>query len=487
MKSNTFITAFLAMAVLTGCVVGPDYIKPGAPEDMAFSGIAKNDDLLQVGDQLIRKGWWHSFNDPLLMRLVDQALQHNADLEIATAQLKEARALRRVALAVTKPSANLESGASRTQQSELVNAPPKVANPQSLFEMGLTASWEMDFFGRLERGVEAADASLQSSVEDRRNVMVLVISEVALNYTDLVSAQRQYQVALDNIEIAKETLRMTRLLRQQDLTDDLEVTTAHAQFLQRRSAVNEFESARRNAASRLSVLTGTTPDQQLAELLAKASSKLDVPTIPVGLASELLERRPDIRAAERRLAVGSAEIGVEMANRFPQFRLTGGLGTNAVELSDLFSSASEAWNIASILDWPLFDGGRRKASVDAAKARYDAALATYNGTVLEALSDAETAFSSYVFANKEQEDLQQVRASRQKALELSRLRFDAQLIDVFPVLEAQRELLSIESQVASIERAELVAAVNVYRALGGGWQVAEQQLLSTSPDASTRP
>ena len=226
------------------------------------------------------------------------------------------------------------------------------------------------------------------------------------------------------------------------------------------------------------MLLGEEPDDVISRLTTPSEHELRAPRIPVGLASELLERRPDVRAAERRLAAASAEIGVETAARFPEFDLTGALGSGAVDVADLFSSPSEAWSLAGALRWPLFDGGRRRAAVDAASARFNARLADYEGYVLRALSDAEAAFASYVFATKERQLLARARADRRRALELSRLRFETELDDLFPVLDAQRQLLALDSQTALAERAELIAAINVYRALGGGWQATEAQLLT---------
>ena len=315
-------------------------------------------------------------------------------------------------------------------------------------------------------------------MEDRRSVLLVTLSELALNYADLRSAQRQRNVAVDNTRIAQKTLELTMLLYDQALASELDLVQARADVTESEAAQAEFSAAEYGAAARIAVLLGEEPGGVIPRLAASSEHGLRAPRIPVGLASELLERRPDVRAAERRLAAASAEIGVEAAARFPQFDLTGALGSGAVDVADLFSSPSEAWSIAGALRWPLFDGGRRRAAVDAASARFNARLSEYEGSVLRALSDAEAAFAGYVFATKERELLERAHADRTRALELSRLRFETELDDLFPVLDAQRQLLALDSQTALAERAELIAAVNVYRALGGGWQSAEERLLT---------
>lgn len=478
MRGLRALTAGLGAVALSGCAVGPDYERPSFGETAVFSAIVEIDGAVVAREAVADDAWWASFGDPLLTALVDRAVANNTDIRAATARLDEARALRRIALANTRPSLDVSSGASRSRQSEVANLPPAAPTLFSLFESGLAAAWEPDLFGRLRRRVEAADASLDASLEDRRAILLVTLSELALNYADLRSAQRQRRVAVENTNVARRTLELTALLHGEALASELDLVRARAELTESEAAQADFSAAEHGAAARIALLVGAEPRQIVAELATPPEHELRAPRIPVGLASELLERRPDVRAAERRLAAASAEIGAETAERFPRFDLTGTLGSGAVDMADLFSSASEAWSIAGALSWPLFDGGRRRATVDAASARFDARLAEYEGSVLQALSDAEAAFASYVFAAKERELLERARADRTRALELSRLRFEADLDDLFPVLDAQRQLLALDSETALAARAELIAAVNVYRALGGGWRSAEEQLLT---------
>ncbi len=469
------LATLAAVVLLAGCVVGPDYQQPDTAADAVFSGIVDESPML-AANAAIDERWWERFNDPTLSGLVDEAIATNTDIRAATARVAEAQAMRRVALAHTRPAADASAAASRSNLSEAGNLPPGAPVLFSLFDTSLSASWEPDFFGRLRRRVEAADARLDAEIEERRNVLLVVLSELTLNYADLRTAQDQYALAVENTEVARKTLELAELLHQNDLAGELDLVRARADLTELQAAQADFEAAEHAAAARVAVLVGSEAGDSIARLKTRSEHELAAPRIPVGLASDLLARRPDVRAVERRLAAASADIGAELAERLPSFSLTGGLGSQATDLSDLFSGPGETWDIAGVLGWPLFDGGRRRALVDAAESRYEALRAEYDGVVLAALGDVEAAFASYVFANRERATLEIARNDRQRALELARLRYEAELEDMFPLLDAQRRLLALETSIAAAARAEIVAAINVYRALGGGWSTAEAAL-----------
>jgi len=467
----TVLTALLVSA----CAVGPEYQAPMSDEDVSFSVITTQADVLDISDNVVSE-WWRSFGDADLERLVDRAVARNTDIRAATARVQQARSLRRVAMAATRPSLQAQSSATRSQQSQLANFPPGIPTLFSLFDVGLTAAWEPDLFGRISRQTEAATAQLEVSVEERRGVLQIVLAEVALNYVDLRIAQQQLMLRKEQAEIARQTLHLTELLHSQELVDETAVLQARAEVNQNQAAEANVEATLRGPAVRLAVLTADEPAQVLDSLLQPSSDTLRAPEIPVGLASDLLRRRADVRAAERQLAVASANVGLETASLFPQFQLTGGLGSNALALDNLFTGPSQAWDLASVLSWPILDGGRRDAAVDAASAQYEEALAAYDKAVLDALGDAETAFASYVFAAKERESLQRGRQDLQETVDLALLRNESGLDDQFSVLNTRDRLAALDTQLTAARRAELVAAVNVYRALGGGWESAEQQL-----------
>lgn len=475
MRSIATAASILVALLVSACAVGPDYQSPTPDGELAFSDITSQSQTLHAG-QDVDSQWWQSFADPDLEQLVQRAIDSNQDIRAATAHVQEARALRSAALAANRPTLSLQASGSRSQQSQLANFPPGIPTLFSLFDVGLAASWEPDLFGRISRQTEAATARFETTVEERRSVLQVVLAEVALNYVDLRMAQQQLVLGKEQTELAEQSLRLTELLRGQELVDEGALLAARAEVNQRKAAQAGLEAAVRAPAVRLAVLTADPPAQVLAALLEPAANSLVAPNIPVGLPSDLLRRRPDVRAAERRLAVASANLGLETASLFPQFQLTGGLGSSALELDNLFTGPSQAWDLASVLGWPIIDGGRRDSAIDAAEARYEAAFATYDQAVLEALGDAETAFASYVFAAKESEALVRVRADLQTSVDLATLRYQSGLVDRFAVLDAQERLSALDRQLTGARRAELVAAISVYRALGGGWVTAEQQL-----------
>jgi len=481
MSAGRAVAALLAGLCLASCAVGPDYTEPDTAANAQFSMAPDFSAEDVLSGAAVDEAWWLSFDDEMLVHLVDRAIQSNTDIRAATARVQEARALRRSALARVFPALDAGGEAARSQSSEAANLPPGFPALQTLFGVGLTAAWEIDFFGRLRRGVEASNARYEATLEDRRHLLLLVLSEVALNYADLRSAQQQSAVARRNIEVAERTLKLAELLRGRELAGELDVLRARAEVTEARASLAQFAGYEGRAVAQLAALLGAESRDLQPQLTDAAPLGLKAPPIPAGLASDLLRRRADVRAAERRLAASSAEIGLQIAQRFPSFSLSGGLGPEAAELDDLFSAPSEAWNIAGALRWPVFDAGRRRADARAAEARHDAAMAAYDGAVYAALADAEAAFASYAYAATERRTLERALADRERGLHLARLRFGAELDDLFPVLDAQRQLLSIESRVAAAARAELIAAINVYRALGGGWTVAEQRLGEVSP------
>lgn len=462
------ISGILLALILAGCAVGPDYEGPEIEFTPEFSPLAAQADVLNDG-QDVEGAWWQSFEDPMLTELVDRALARNSDLRAAVARVEQSLAQRRAAAAGLYPQLNLGSSAGRSRQSEVGTLPPGAPVEHSVYELGGSASWELDLFGRVRRATEAADAQLEAVFEDRRGVLIAVVGEVAASYVELRSIQRQIGIAESNRRTAERTLELTRLLFDQQLAQELDLRRARADVQELQASEDELRGAERQAAARLAFLIGEPAGTSMDALLTPTDHELVVPVIPTGLASELLTRRPDVRAAERRLAAASAKIGVAEAARFPSFSLTGALSTLATSVDGLFSSASEAWSYAGVVNWPLFDGGRMTAEIDAANARYREAAAAYEGTVLRALADAEDAFARYVYAVKQTESLDRALEDRQRSLDLARLRYQAEIDSLFPVLDAQRRLLSLQSRRAAAQRDELIAAVGVFRALGGGW------------------
>ena len=468
--AKTAAAVAVAAASLSGCAtLGPDYQAPKNTQG-TFSSIAiGSPNLISQGEKIDPK-WWRRFGDARLNALITKALKANTDIRASTARLEQVKAQRRGTRSSIFPNFNGEASSSETRNSEAGLTQPGAPLQFSTHSAGLNASWEPDLFGRIKRSIESADAQVAASESDRRGVLLLVISETTSSYFKLRSLQRQLEIIEINEGIAQKSLELTELLVSRNLGAEFDVLRARAELSETKAQKTDLMAAIRTTAGRIAVLTGQQP-ATVIDKLATSSGKLpNLKTIPIGLPSELVARRPDVRAAERRLASATADIGVRVADYFPRFSLTGGVDTSALSVGDLFSSASKAWSYRSVVQWPVLDFGRRKAAVEATQASARAALAEYDGVVLAAFEDVERTLASYVFAVKKTEELSNSVADREKTLKLAQLRFDSGLDDFFQVLDSQRRLASARNSLASARAAVFEAQIRVFQSLGGGWQ-----------------
>jgi multidrug efflux system outer membrane protein len=468
--------AVLAL-VAAGCTVGPDYRPPDTLVPAAWSE-ARYDGIDTRATDLAR--WWEEFNDPELTRLVQRAMGANLDLRAAEARIREARALRRVAESGSWPTVDVSGAYSRSRTSENAIAPSSQAsggspffrgssNGEDLFRAGFDSSWEIDIFGGVRRSVEAADAVIDATIEDRRDVVVTLLGDIARNYIDLRGFQRRLAVTRNNLEAQQESLEIIRVRFQAGLVNDLQVAQAEAQVNSTAAVIPALEVLSKQAAHRLDVLLGIQP----GELDAELSSGAPIPALPpaarVGLPSELLRRRPDIRRAERQLAAASAEIGVATADLYPKFSLSGVFGVNSVSASDWFSAPSRFWSIGPTISWPIFDAGRIRANIEVRNARQEQALTQYEKTVLTAFEDVENALVSYAKEQVRYRSLMDAVTANRRALVLADELYKNGLVDFLNVLDSQRALYSAENDLAQSEAAMATNLVALYKALGGGW------------------
>jgi len=469
-KVRATIAATAGAATLSACaVVGPDYIPPDTPP-VSYSSTVSEAPELVAEDLEIDSDWWRGFEDPELDRLIEGALSNNTDIRVATARLAQLRAGRRVVESSRYPFVESEGSAIESRSSGAGFLPPGSPLQVSAFTAGLNAGWEPDLFGRVQRSIESADAALAAGENDRRGLVLLVISETTANYFELRSLQRRLEIVEDNEQIARKSLELTQLLVSQNLGAEFNVVRARAELSDTIAQKADLKIAIRATAARIAVLTGQHPAALMDSLIASSSELPDPRLIPIGVPSDLIARRPDVRAAERRYAQATADIGIETANLYPRFSLTGGLDSSATSVGDLFSSASEAWSFGGIVQWPIFDFGRRHAQIDVAKAGADSARAEFDGAVLSAFEDVERALAAYVFSVKKTEELRRSVADRERALELAQLRFDRGLDDFFQVLDSQRRLAASRNSLAAARADALTAQIRVYQALGGGWE-----------------
>jgi outer membrane protein, multidrug efflux system len=474
------ITAALSGAWFAGgCSVGPNYKKPEVKVASEWAE-AKQSGVDARPAELAR--WWTSFNDPLLNSLVERAVGSNLDLRQAEARIREARALRAVTASGEWPTLDVSGSYSRSRASENAFSLPAQraggglpfsasTEPQNLFRTGFDASWEIDVFGGVRRSVEAADATIDATVENRRAALVTLLGDVAKNYIDLRGFQHRIEVAQANLKAQQETLDLTKVRFQAGLASDLEVAQAEGQLNTTAAQIPTLESLLKQAAHRLDVLLGSPPGALADELSPNAPIPALPPEVLVGLPSELLRRRPDIRSAERQLAAATAQVGAATADLFPKFSLTGAAGLQSISASDWFTGRSRFWSIGPTLSWPIFDAGRIRANIEIRNAQQEQALTQYEKTILTAFEDVENSLVNYSREQARYRSLSQAVAANRRAAELSNELYTRGLVDFLNVLENQRALYASENDLAQSEAAMAANLVSLYKALGGGWDI----------------
>jgi NodT family efflux transporter outer membrane factor (OMF) lipoprotein len=343
------------------------------------------------------------------------------------------------------------------------------------WQAGFDASWEIDFFGGVQRSIEAARADEQASVEARRDALVTLLAEVARNYIDLRGSQRELAIARENVRSQQDTVELTRSRFQAGLTSDLDVARAEALVATTQSQIPPVETAIQQDIHRLSVLLGQAPGSLEQELSEPRPMPSAPPEIPVGIPSELLRRRPDVRQAERQLAAASARIGSATAELFPRFALTGGLGLAAGHPEDVFKTSSVYYSVGPAINWRIFDSGRIRANIQVENAREQEAAAQYQSVVLRSLEDVENALVAYAHERTRWQSLEQAVNANRRAVELANQLYIKGLTDFLNVLESQRNLFASEDQLAQSERTVSADVVALYKALGGGWESQEQR------------
>ena len=460
----------LPLLALSACAVGPDFTRP--PAVAAAQTWTEPASSTQVDAH-----WWRKLGDPTLDRLVDAAVANNLDLKQAQERLRKARANRESAFAGSLPQLNLDGSATENLISSKGEFPiaaiPGFKRQFSLIDQGFDASWEVDLWGRLSRQVEAADARTEAAVEMRRDILLSTVAEVVRAYVELRSAQARLSSARSDAEARVKTARLS----------DQRYTAGEAPLFDKaraealaRSTVGELpglESEARTAAYRLALLTGQAPEALVDLANHAASMPLAPKEVGVGLRSDLLRRRPDIRRAERELAAATADVGVATAELFPRVTLVGGVGKQSQSVAALFTSAATRYGIGPSFSWPVLSFGRIRAQIRAANASADEAALAYESAVLNAFSDSETALNRYAAARKRRLDQGAARSASATALDLIRQRYRAGEDDLPALLLSQSDYSAAEQRALTARAEELIAFVSLYKALGGGWEAFE--------------
>jgi outer membrane protein, multidrug efflux system len=464
--------------IVSGCAaVGPDYVPPAPKVPASFPeapvGIPANVGKAQTVDD----AWWKNLGDPVLERLLKEALTSAPSIAEAQARLREARALAGIAGAERFPTADAGGAYARNLGSENVptGVPPGGLGPgvhSNLWQAGFDASWEIDIFGGERRAVEAAEANYEAVTDDRADLVLTLLAEVARNYVELRGAQRRIEVARKDLAIERDLQALTQSLLAAGLAPQQDLLRAQAQVSDIEAAIPEFETDERAAAYRIAALIGRPFAEMAAELSAPRPIPQAVSEVPVGLPSELLERRPDVRAAERRIAAANARIGIAQADLYPHFSLTAVTGLESLYFSSFSSASSGYYQIGPGISWRIFDAGKIRFQVRAESARTDAAAAAYQRSVLNAFRDVETALVSYANAKIRRNNLAAESAADAQATEIARLLYEKGLESFLPVLDAERSLYAADDQLAQSERDSALALIALYKSLGGGWQTA---------------
>ena len=475
--------------IVSACAVGPHYRAP-TPQQVpaSFSEAPVNTPATVARAHPIDDAWWKILGDPVLEGLLEKALTSAPSIAEAQARVREARALTGVAGADRFPTVDAGGQYARQLGSEHVptGVPPGGLGPgahSNLWQAGFDASWEMDVFGSQRRTVEAADANYQGVSEDRADLVLTLLAEVARDYVELRGAQRRIEVARKNLAIEQDLQRLTESLLAAGLAPQQDLLRAQAQVSEIEAAIPQFETDERAAEYRIAALIGQPSSEIVAELSVPRPIPQAVSEVPVGLPSELLERRPDVRAAERRIAAANARIGIAQADLYPHFSLNAVTGLESLYFSSFSSASSGYYQIGPGITWRIFDAGRIRFQVRAESARTDAAAAAYQRSVLEAFRDVETALVSYANAKIRSNHLAAESAADQQATDIATLLYKKGVESFLPVLDAERSLYAAEDTLALSERDSSLALIALYKSLGGGWATVGPEL--TTNDATT--
>lgn len=468
-----------ALLALAGCKVGPNYDRPDA---------SVNEEWLDPSpgvptDAAANVCWWETFNDPTLTRLVESAYAQNLPLRVAGLRVLEARAARGIAVGQFFPQTQEAFGGIDNNR---ISANDALAGGDRSFatnSIGLEAAWELDFWGKFRRGIEAADAEVQLSVADYDAVLVSLAADVATSYILIRSLEERLKIAGDNVSLQTETFDLTKARFDAGAVSELDVSTAKATLANTQASIPELQDGLRQAKLSLCVLLGRTPSELEQELATDAGLTARVPEAPAqiatGVPAELLRRRPDVRAAERIAAAQSARIGEAVADLLPRISITGATGfvsstyegPRRPDLGNLFDANSFAGFIGLQVNWPILNYGRIESNIRVQDARYEQAVAAYQDSVLRAAADVESGLSGFLRSRERAAYLEQAVEASQRSVELSLIQYRSGAVDFIRVNDAQTALVEQQDSLVVAQASIALGAAQTYRALGGGWEI----------------
>ena len=475
---KVFLAAVPALSLLLcGCVLGPDYKRPSIAAPITFRGQA----AVEQGS-FADQAWWSVYSDPFLSSLIKEALKNNYDLKTAIARAKEADAYRGVARSAYFPTVGVDAGVQRDHG--VFKADPALDLPTSsktsnLFLGGLSTAWEVDVWGRIRRSNEAANAEYLATEEGRRGLMLALITEVAQTYLELVELDGRLGVARDSRDAFQATFTLFSKRYGAGIVSRLQVTRAQAALSAAEGTLDDIERQIAQKENEICVVVGRNPGP--VERAAPGTEMNPPPSVPAGIPSQLLERRPDIREAEQNLKDASARVGIANANFFPRFGLTALLGTVSPELTSLSSGTANIWALAASLSGPVFTGGRLTGEYRAAVAVFDQAKDQYSQNALKAFREVSDAIIASQRLSAVEEQQKREVAALTDSVSIARRRYLGGLASYYEVLEAQQLLYPAEISLSETSRDRRLAIVQLYRALGGGWNFNTTQLTNGQP------
>ena len=456
---------FSSLMLLAGCKVGPNYHRPAVNVPTVYRGLTPEEAARSEAKSFADEKWWDVFQDDQLRALIRTALEQNYDVRIAAARILEAQARLGVSRADQYPTLTAEGSAInlRTSQQKLIPALDTSTN-----RLALTLTWDLDFWGRYRRATEAARASLVASEWARREVITQLVANLAVAYFQLRALDLQLEISKRTLESRQDSLRLTRLLADGGATSLLDVRQAEQLVFTAAAEIPTLEQQIEQQENLISILMGNNPGPIARG--KKLTEQEHPPAVPVGLPSNLLERRPDIRQAEEQLIAANAEIGVARAAYFPQIPLTAQAGYQSSALTSLFSGPAGLWNFGATATQPIFTAGRLKSNVRLAESQRQEALLFYKQSIQGAFRDVSDALIAYRKSQEFRRQQQLLVDSAQDATRLSHLRYSGGAASYLEVLTNDTNYFSAELVLVQAQLNELLALVQLYKGLGGGWE-----------------
>lgn len=464
----------LGLLMLAACNAGPDYRPPSASDLKVPEQFGNAPTIAAEQDMVDLARWWESFEDPVLTDLVNRAFAQNLDISAAAARLRQARATLRGAQGQALPSSGVSTSVSRsigasgrTIIDPTTGQTVSSGGDTTIYRGGFDVAWEADLFGGIRRNIQAARASMESSEADLRFTQASIASEVGLNYVQARLAQIRLRIARENLSAQDETLELVGWRRQAGLVSSLDYEQARQLRSQTAASIPTIESDYNTAVNRIAVLLGEAPGT-ITPLIDPPASIPVAPGVDAPIPAQVIERRPDVAAAERSLAAESARIGVQTAQLYPALRLSGAFSGSSTSIGNVISDG--IGNLVAGITAPIFEGGQIRAAIRGQRAATDAAYDAYRQTVLVALEEVENALKGRDVAERREADLSVSYEAANSAASLARLQYRSGLIDFQSLLDTQRTLLSSQDSSANARATRATATIQLYKALGGGWQ-----------------